>query len=102
MSERDFVDVTLLGHDYRLACPPDGREQVLAAVHYVDEKMSEIHDRAPNAGPERIAVMVALNLADELLSMRLPGGFDIGAIRRRMADMEARLDEALASQDSLF
>ena len=44
MSERDFVDVTLLGHDYRLACPPDGREQVLAASGAVGEIVTWSYD----------------------------------------------------------
>jgi cell division protein ZapA (FtsZ GTPase activity inhibitor) len=41
--------------------------------------------------------MAALNITHELLSSRShAGGFDIEGLRRRMAAMEATLDQALA------
>jgi len=46
--------------------------------------------------------MTALNLAHELLSIKLPGGFDLQEFRRRIAGMQSRLDEAMASQEQLF
>ena len=54
------------------------------------------------AGTERIAVMAALNIAHELLSMRLGEGFDVGEARRRIVDIEAKLEAALAKQEKLF
>jgi cell division protein ZapA len=49
------------------------------------------------ASAERIAVMAALNITHELLSSRSnASGFDIEGLRRRMAAMEATLDQALA------
>jgi cell division protein ZapA len=55
-----------------------------------------------NATMERIAVMAALNIAHELLSTRVGGGIDIGDAKRRIALIEAKLDEALAQQEKLF
>lgn len=46
--------------------------------------------------------MTALNLAHELLFLKLPGGFDMHDFRRRIAAMDSRLDEALAQQNRLF
>jgi cell division protein ZapA len=46
--------------------------------------------------------MAALNVAHELLSMRLGEGFDMGEAKRRIASMEARLEAALAKQEKLF
>ena len=54
------------------------------------------------AGGERIAVMAALNIAHELLSTKLGGGYDIGQIKRRIATLEGKLDSALAQQEKLF
>ena len=74
---------------------------LFGAVAFVDEKMREIGEKTNSTG-ERLAVMTALNLAHELLSIKLPGGFDMQEFRRRIAGMQARLDEAMASQEQLF
>ena len=99
--EADTVDVVLMGREYRVACAPEEREALQAAITLVDEKMREIGAKTKSSG-ERLAVMTALNLAHELLSIKLPGGFDMQEFRRRIASMQARLDEAMASQEQLF
>lgn len=96
------LEVSILGRSYKVACEDGEREALLQAVAYVDGKMGEIRASGKIAGTERIAVMVALNIAHELLSTKLGGGFDLGQAKRRIADIEAKLDEALARQDKLF
>lgn len=96
------LDVTLLGRSYRVACRDDEREALLQAVAYLEGKMNEIKQAGKVAGTERIAVMAALNVAHELLSLRLGEGFDLGKAKRRIASIEATLEAALARQEKLF
>lgn len=99
--EHDTLDVTIAGREYRVACTPAEREELLAAVQYVDERMRELAGKTRSGG-ERLAVMTALNIAHELLQMKLPGGVDLADFRRRIASMQARLDQTLAHQEKLF
>ncbi len=96
------IEVSLLGRSYRVACDESEREALLQAVAYLEGKMGEIKKAGKVAGTERIAVMTALNVAHELLSMRVGEGFDLGAARRRIAGIEAMLEAALAKQEKLF
>ncbi len=96
------LDVTILGRSYRIACEESERESLLRAVSYLDGKMSDIRHSGKIAGTERIAVMAALNMAHELLSTKLGGGFDLGQAKRRIDLIEAQLDAALAKQERLF
>jgi len=96
------LDVSILGRSYRVTCADDEREALLAAVAYVDQKMTEIKAGSKVAGTERIAVMTALNIANELLSIKIGSGFDIAELKRRMNSVQSKLDEALSQQDSLF
>ena len=91
-----------MGRNYRVTCADDEREALLAAVAYVDKKMTEIKAASKVAGTERIAVMTALNIANELLSVKIGGGFDIAELKRRMNSVQSKLDQALSQQDSLF
>ena len=112
-NEANYLDITLLGKEYRVACPPDERDALLAAVAYVDEKMHDIAEKTKSNISERIAVMAALNIAHEHLSQQHPAnktqsvggpetGVDFGAVKRRISHMEAELDAVLAPQDKLL
>lgn len=97
-TEENFLDVTILGREYRVACPPGEREALEAAVGFVDGRMSDIAGKSKSATPERVAVMAALNIAHEFLSYRESHqeGFDTAMAKRRILGMEARLDTLLA------
>lgn len=101
MTQSHTLDISLLGRDYRVACPPEEKEALLAAVAFLDERMRQLAEKTKSGG-ERLAVMTALNLAHELLFLKLPGGFDMNDYRRRILDMDSRLDTVLAQQESLF
>ena len=96
------IEVQILGRSFRVACEEGEREALLQAVAYLDAKMGEIKKSGKVSGTDRIAVMAALNIAHELLSIKLAGGFDIGGAKRRIALIEAKIDEALARQEKLF
>lgn len=97
------LDVVIMGRTYKVACSDEEREALLSAVAYLDRKMTEIKTAGKVSGAERIAVMAALNIAHELLTARNNAtGFDTESLRRRMAAMEATLDQALAPQERLL
>jgi cell division protein ZapA len=101
------LDVTILGRDYRVACAEDEQAELREAVALLDLRMREIRDKGRTAGAERIAVMAALNIANELLRERKrparAGGVAIDApgAQRRILDMGESIDRVLAVQDRL-
>jgi cell division protein ZapA len=101
VSEVKGLDVSIMGREFRVACPEDEQAELLSAVSYLDRKMREIRDSGKVIGVERIAIMAALNIAHELLTTR-SGGFDIGDFKRRIGSMQEQLDRALMDQEKLF
>jgi len=106
MAALEQLTVKILGREYRLSCAPKEKEALLAAVAYVDEKMTAIRDQGKISGNDRIAVFAALNIANELLTTHAPEGplsdLAIGDFRRRIDSMNAALDAALSPQEKLF
>jgi len=96
------LDVTILDREFRVACPEDERAELQDAVAYLDKKMREIRDAGKIASVERIAIMAALNIAHELLTTRVGGGFDLADLKRRMQAMQETIDLALIDQNELF
>lgn len=105
-NEANFLDITLLGREYRVACPPEQKAALLDAAAYVDGKMRDIAEKTRNNMAERIAVMAALNIAHEYLGadkaqppehekIESEIALDIEAVRRRINFMEAELDSVL-------
>ena len=112
-NETNYLDIVLLGKEYRVACPPSEQDALLAAVAFVDAKMHDIAEKTKSNIAERIAVMAALNIAHEHLSQQsvihelhitdsLETTLDIEALKGRISDMEAELDAVLAPQEKLI
>ena len=55
------LDIKLLGREYRVACKPEEKEGLLAAVTYLDEKMRDLAGKTNSAG-ERLAVIVRMRI----------------------------------------
>jgi cell division protein ZapA len=102
MSESKGLQITIMGREFRVACPEDEQAGLLEAVDYLNRKMLDIRDGGKVIGLERIAIMAALNIAHELLTTKVGGGFDMGEIKRRMNRMEAVIDQAMSEQAKLF
>ncbi|MDE1544265.1 cell division protein ZapA [Dechloromonas agitata] len=107
-AEPNFLDVKIMGREYRVACSPEERDALVAAVDLVDGKMREIAQRTKNTIAERVAVMAALNIAHEHLSAagnapqkEFVEAVDTSETKRRIGDMGARLDAVLAPQQQL-
>lgn len=63
------VTAKILGEDYTIRgrAPQGHIEQV---ARYVDERMREIAEAYPKLGTSRVAVLAAINMADELFKLR--------------------------------
>ena len=84
------IEVTILGQSYKLGCPDNGEDSLLAAVAAVDREMSGIRDAGKVKARERIAVLAALNLAYQLAERPAAAsadgnpGVDVDALVKRV------------------
>ena len=102
MSESKTLQIMIMGRDFRVACAEHEQAGLLQAVDYLNKKMLEIRDSGKVIGLERIAIMAALNIAHEFLSVKVNGGFDMAELKRRMNNMETVIDQAMSEQAKLF
>ena len=98
------LDVNIMGQPYRLACR-DGEEKTLReAVAYLDGKMCALRDSGKVKGTDRIAVMAALSVAAEFLSVKAPEGpladMTILEVKQKLEAMHTVLDAALSVDES--
>lgn len=103
MSEREVarLSVRILEKEYFVACPYEERSDLLDSAEFLNTKMREIRDSGKVVGLDRIAVMAALNLANELLRVRNQGqklDHDFGG---RVRALRERVESALAEGQQL-
>ncbi|MGC3980009.1 MAG: cell division protein ZapA [Steroidobacteraceae bacterium] len=89
------VSIRILEKEYQVACPVEERTDLLDAAEYLNGKMREIRDTGSVMGLDRIAVMAALNLANELLKIKRVGAdVDVGVVDR-MRQLRERVESAI-------
>jgi cell division protein ZapA len=60
------VSLIIMGKEYRIACDPEEQDDLIHSAQQLDVQMRKMRDSGKITGPDRIAVMAALNLAHEL------------------------------------
>lgn len=64
------INVHIMEKEYPVACPPGQETTLMAAVDQVDKLMHTIKRNGRTVGVERIAVMAAINMSHELLTLK--------------------------------
>lgn len=89
------VTVRIVDREYRVMCTPDQRRTLLESALFLDQQMREIRDTGKISSMDKIAVMAALNLAEEVLKLRQQMHERRDQVDSRVRDLADRLDRAL-------
>jgi cell division protein ZapA len=95
------VNVRLLDRQYEVACPAEERSDLLDSAEYLDAKMREVRDTGKVVGLDRIAVISALNIANELIKLKQQGTSLEGDIGSRLKTLRERVESALEKGQQL-
>ena len=95
------VSVRILEKEYQFACPASERNDLLNAAEFLNAKMRQIRDSGKVVGLDRISVMAALNLANELLKTRSREELLDSSVGLRVKTMRERVESALEAGKQL-
>ena len=68
------VDVSINGQSYRIACEDGQEDRLVDLATMVDEKVSDLVNQIGQVGSNRLLVMAALIIADELVDLKNEAG----------------------------
>jgi len=92
------IPIEILGQQYPIRTTLDPR-YVGRLAAYVEEKIRTTADITPTTDTVRLAVLAALNIADEYFHLRDGDVSDQEEVRDRVARIELIVDEALKSTE---
>ena len=95
------VSVRILDKEYQVACPLEERTDLLDSAEILNAKMREIRDSGRIVGLDRIAVMAALNMANDLMHAKARDQELEGGISQRLKLISDRVDHALSDSQQL-
>jgi cell division protein ZapA len=96
-TEREPLTVNILDREYQFTCLPEEREALREAAQLLDGRMREIKASGNLMALERVAVMTALNMSDEILKLRAQQVDRVENVDKRIRFLADQLDDALAS-----
>ena len=91
------VTVEILGQRYPIRSNLD-TSYVTELANYVDEKMRTAADRITGSDSLRVAVLAALNIADEYFRYHQARTEPDGAVQQLTIELEELIDQALAEK----
>ena len=94
MPDDAVISVEIYGQRYPIRSGLD-EEYVERLARYVDQKMRVAADSTPTGDQLRLAVLAALNMADELFRCRDTTRARNGELAERAGELERLLDRAL-------
>jgi cell division protein ZapA len=95
------VTIKILEKEYHVACPAEEKGALLASAELLNKKMREIRDSGKVVGLDRVAVMAALNLANELIRLQGQDKELRNIVDARVRAMREQLDSALGPAKQL-
>jgi cell division protein ZapA len=95
------VTVRILEKEYQVSCPANERTDLLDSAEILNAKMREIRDSGKVVGLDRIAVMAALNMANELLHVKERDEYIEGSLGNRLKLIADRVESALGGSQQL-
>ncbi len=100
-SEPARVSVRIMEKEFVVACPHEERSALLDSAEFLNTRMREIRDSGKVVGLDRIAVMAALNLANELLQLKQREAQLETELAGRVRSLRERVESTLEKSQQL-
>jgi cell division protein ZapA len=95
------VSIRILEKEYQVACLANEKTALMESAEMLNQKMREIRDSGKVVGLDRVAVMAALNMANELRQRTGEDQELKNIVGGRVKAMRKRLDSALGTSQQL-
>lgn len=101
MSDAIPVTVKILDKDYRIACPAEEQNALLASADLLNNRMRELKESGNVIGTDRIAVMAALNMTHEMIELKDDSSSVSQSLSKRLRKMQEKIEDALQDTKQL-
>jgi cell division protein ZapA len=94
----DTLTIKIFDKEYKVKCSVEQTGGLQAAARYLDQIMHNVRDAGNILALERIAVLAALNITHELLSLRQQQEEYVAQLHQRLEVLQNKIEQALATE----
>ncbi|HFE52484.1 MAG TPA: cell division protein ZapA [Bacteroidetes bacterium] len=95
--DQNVVKVTILGSEYAIKGDTDA-DYIRKVAEYVDARMREVESSTSVKSSLKVAILAALNIADELFREKAEKRELIASYNRRVQELADKLEEYLREE----
>lgn len=95
------IKVTILDKEYLIGCEEEEKESLRQSVNYLNQQMADMKNGGGVIGAERIAVMTALNITNELLAYKKENQDYTFKIDSTLKRLQTKINDALVRDTQL-
>ena len=93
------IAVSIMDRTYQIKCPPEEAAQLQESAKYLDMQMRKMHQACNSNSTERLAVVAALNITQELMLFRNQKNNYIDVMHDQIKSLQARIQQFLSVKD---
>lgn len=95
MSQAIAANIEILGKSYQIRCPESELPSLQRAAQFLEERMKYLRDHANVLSLDRLAIITALNMANQLLTIEHEKAEQIHAINQRLHELQAKIERVV-------
>ena len=95
------LTVSIAGKDYQVACPAGEEDSLREAAQYLHNLMESIRSSGRVVGLDRVAVMAALNISNELLQSKQQHDAELAKVATTVQKLSDRVADAVSANKQL-
>lgn len=108
MDEPSTYTINILNKSFQVACSGQEKRELVEAADFLDKKMKEYQRSGSIVGLEKIAIMTALNISHELLSLKRQvhelkhQEKDFGAVDKQIQFLQNKVKDAIEKNNAIL
>ncbi len=95
------ISIRILDKEYLIACPPNERADLQRAATLLNSRLRETRESGKTIGTERLLMMAALNMANDLAKLQAREERVTAEFGSRVKAMRERVERALVQGQQL-
>jgi len=99
--QEQVIHIKILDRSYPIKCPANEALQLQESAHYLDQQMKQLKQSGGGQNPERLAIVAALNLCNELMLHKRQKNQSIDAMNEQIKLLQQRIQKFLKTKESV-
>lgn len=101
MSTAEPVDIQILGRLIRVNCPEEQKQALALSADDLNKRLQELKQRTKVTNTEQLALIVALNMVNELAQERRKTQEYAASMEQRIRMLQSTIEQVLVEQGQL-